>query len=144
MRSRNIRRITDNNLKSCKYCKAETASRNPCKRLASCKIGCKDFCSQHAVALGGTIETHQNIKKCNDPDIQECYRGIKEFPCKKKLTYFWSRNSYKKYLKSRKSQRAGKKRSRKSIIKSYKRRYKSSRQKGTKTKSRSRRIKFSN
>jgi hypothetical protein len=108
--------------RTCKYCKAYTSANKPCKRLASCKIGCKNFCTQHAEALGGKVKRKNSRPyKCKQPFIEDCYLDTTEFPCKKKLTYFWSKRSWNSYIKSKKSGKIPKsqKRSKRSIIKDY-------------------------
>ena len=135
---RRIPRISNPKLKKCKYCKARTSKNSRCRRLTSCKKGCINFCLQHGESLGGKIIKDNNSKtKCIEPQIPLCHSRIREFPCKKKLTYFWSRKSYKKFLKDKKETRV-KKRSNSSIIRSYKRRH----SKSPLQKTRSRRINF--
>lgn len=132
-------RISYSKLQTCKYCKARTSRNIPCKRLSACHVGCRNFCAQHAEKLGGTIrKKNSRVHKCHEPKISICNKHTTSFPCKKKLTYFWSRKSYEKYRKLNRKSRVQHKRSNMSIIRSYKKRHSQS----PITKTRSRRIKF--
>jgi hypothetical protein len=117
-KKRKIPKIQDKSKIPCRYCMANTKANKPCKRLASCKIGCKNFCTQHAESLGGKVKRKNSRPyKCKQPYIEECYLDTDEFPCKKKRTYFWSSRAWHSYLKSKKTSKILK--SKKSIIKFY-------------------------
>ena len=116
------KKIKDKSKIPCGFCKAYTVSKKPCKKLASCKIGCKNFCALHAESLGGTVKRKNSRPyKCEPPYIKDCYSNTTKFPCKKKLTYFWSRRDWRGRVNSIKRSRTHKsqKRSRGHVIRSY-------------------------
>lgn len=101
----------------CKNCQAETGIGRLCKRLASCNVGCKKFCWQHAEMLGGGYA--RKSKNCRDPEMSECsIRSRNSFPCSKKNTIFWSKTEYNRWRNIK--VRNGK--DRKKIIKAWERR----------------------
>lgn len=74
----------------CGYCFAKTAAGELCKRLATCKLGCKFYCYQHAQKYGGKY-----VKKsvCND-NIPSCLSEPRRFPCSIKRTLFMTQREW--------------------------------------------------
>jgi len=91
---------------SCRYCMGLTARNTLCKRLASCQIGCKQFCAQHAVKYGGTVEN----SKCKSPKIKKCKMSSNTYPCALKRTIFHNESAFAEYLALRKARQTGVKR----------------------------------
>ncbi len=76
--------------KDCEYCFGQTATGAQCQRKASCHIGCKYFCWQHAKKYGGKVYKRRVSKstpkgRCRDPDMQECGSCVDlksiDYPC---------------------------------------------------------------
>lgn len=99
---------------SCNYCFASTQTGGKCKRLASCKLGCKYYCFQHVQMHGGKYKKgekcKEKLKKC--PFIRDKVHKS-DFPCKRANTVFTRVSEWKEYRNLWKS----KKKSRQAIKK---------------------------
>lgn len=87
-------RVKRSKKSKCRTCMAITHDGTLCKRLASCQLGCKLFCWQHA-------KRHETGTSCKSPRIKSCKKGCdptnQQFPCLKKRTIFRSEKEFRKY-----------------------------------------------
>ena len=81
--------------KQCNLCLATTSRNKLCKRKATCKLGCDNFCYQHAKMYGGK---HKSRSKCVEKlSMCKSCRKNKKFPCKKKRTVFMNNKDFKEW-----------------------------------------------
>lgn len=80
----------------CKQCIAETSLGEQCKRNASCELGCKLYCWQHAIQYNKDMPNGKCRDPCSSNNNQSAY------PCKDQNTntILWSKEDEQQtYLK---------------------------------------------
>lgn len=82
--------------KNCNLCLATTTRNKLCKRKATCRLGCNNFCYQHAKMYSGK---HKPRKKCveNLSMCKSCKFKTQDFPCKKKRTVFMNYEDFEEW-----------------------------------------------